>query len=325
MNTSSHQLNPYIYNDGSTRNIISSPATRPIQAKPPPNLLSPNDSFAEDLDQLVKTLAMSQCEVYGKLRLVSGIRKVLNNLLAKQKTILQESQNAGGPAQSTSPQNVPSGQDRYKLYLYGSFSNLSTSLPQSDVDICIVTEQQQSFITQIQQCLLSIVAGWMSNTSEIRTTPFLHNHSQAISLTDGPQVPSVNASPTSPSVDYIQHLSHDSVHPHADISAGSINGIINSDLLRELLFYYPPAPTIIFLAKSILSKHHLNEPYIGGIGGYSLSLLVVSHLQMFQRNFNKDWHTTPLFELFLSFLQFGVANRERGLTVSPILITSLRT
>ncbi|KAK2957124.1 putative DNA polymerase sigma [Blattamonas nauphoetae] len=89
----------------------------------------------------------------------------------------------------------------------------------------------------------------------------------------------------------------------ADIGFGSVSGIINSDFLRCLLIVYPTAKYLIFVLKMYLLVKQLNEPYTGGIGGYVLSLLVISHLQQYRRNFGKDYKTESLGRLLITFLQ----------------------
>ncbi|KAK2959869.1 hypothetical protein BLNAU_5066 [Blattamonas nauphoetae] len=431
------------------RNMLSSPAFGSFKSNPSPNPRPQQNSLSEDLNQLTLLMGMTQCEAFGKLRLVSKIRKVLATTILKQFPFTQTADAANASVFSKPERAVAEKLSRFKLHFYGSFSILATSLPQSDIDICIVTEEQQRCLTRIQHYLRIVVDGWMKNTKEVRSTQHSSSFSLAVPLTDTPAVndptptspadpsekvsiqtirdllqkasdtsdtsillleslfsalqlsgmftetkivsktkypvikvqdqfyclhaddetnsvssafssqsndimyplttsvnttsstdlqdptatsdiylispssspplgtypvPSLHSVPPIPSCnsplsDYGQFLSSDSVFPHADISAGSINGIVNSDLLRELFCYYPPAPKLIFLVKWILCKHHLNEPYTGGLGGYSLSLLVLSHLQMFKRNFGKDWRSTPFFELFLSFLElYGESN-----------------
>ncbi|KAJ6255449.1 inactive non-canonical poly(a) RNA polymerase protein trf4-2-related [Anaeramoeba flamelloides] len=43
---------------------------------------------------------------------------------------------------------------------------------------------------------------------------------------------------------------------------------------------YPPLLPLLLLIKFFLKQHSLNEPFYGGIGSYSLMLMIVSHLQM---------------------------------------------
>ncbi|KAK2961223.1 putative DNA polymerase sigma [Blattamonas nauphoetae] len=90
---------------------------------------------------------------------------------------------------------------------------------------------------------------------------------------------------------------------NVDVGYGSVTGITNSDYLRCLLVVYPTARPLILIVKAFLAAEGLNEPFKGGLGGYALSLLVVSHLQQFKRNFGKDWKTTSLGCLLTCFFQ----------------------
>ncbi|KAK2964767.1 putative DNA polymerase sigma [Blattamonas nauphoetae] len=90
---------------------------------------------------------------------------------------------------------------------------------------------------------------------------------------------------------------------HCDVGFGTMTGIINTDFLRCLLVVYPQANELIILLKAFLAKLKLNEPYTGGLGGYALSLLVVSHLQQFERNFGLDYKTVESGELLRTFFQ----------------------
>ncbi|KAK2957225.1 putative DNA polymerase sigma subunit [Blattamonas nauphoetae] len=88
---------------------------------------------------------------------------------------------------------------------------------------------------------------------------------------------------------------------HCDLGYGTMTGIINTDFLRCLLIIYPEATDLIMILKAFLAKHNLNEPYKGGLGGYALSLLVVSHLQQYSRNFGANYKETPSGQLLLHF------------------------
>ncbi|KAK2963363.1 putative non-canonical poly(A) RNA polymerase PAPD5/7 [Blattamonas nauphoetae] len=98
-------------------------------------------------------------------------------------------------------------------------------------------------------------------------------------------------------------LTHSKSKLHADISAFVVSGIVNSDFLRNLLLFFPAAQGIILVLKSFLLLHNLNEPFRGGLGGYPLCLIVVSHLQMYRQNYGIDWRDASQGELLLSFFQ----------------------
>ncbi|KAK2951574.1 putative sigma DNA polymerase [Blattamonas nauphoetae] len=86
-----------------------------------------------------------------------------------------------------------------------------------------------------------------------------------------------------------------------DVGFGSLSGIINTDFLRCLLVVYPQASELVLLLKAFIARVHLNEPYTGGLGGYALSLMVVSHLQQFSRNFGRRFEKEQAGQLLITF------------------------
>eukprot|EP01012_Entosiphon_sulcatum_P017887 TRINITY_DN22638_c0_g1_i1.p1 TRINITY_DN22638_c0_g1~~TRINITY_DN22638_c0_g1_i1.p1 ORF type:complete len:542 (+),score=83.48 TRINITY_DN22638_c0_g1_i1:39-1664(+) len=69
-----------------------------------------------------------------------------------------------------------------------------------------------------------------------------------------------------------------------DISLNAGNGCRNTAILRKYLADYPAAVPLILLVKSFLKSRRLNEVFLGGLGSYSVSLMVISFLQMFYTN-----------------------------------------
>ncbi|KAJ3431657.1 inactive non-canonical poly(a) RNA polymerase protein trf4-2-related [Anaeramoeba flamelloides] len=51
-------------------------------------------------------------------------------------------------------------------------------------------------------------------------------------------------------------------------------------LTKQQIRTYPPLLPLLLVIKLFLKQHDLNEPFYGGIGSYSLMLMIVSHLQM---------------------------------------------
>jgi hypothetical protein len=92
----------------------------------------------------------------------------------------------------------------------------------------------------------------------------------------------------------IVKVEHNKTKVHADVGYGAVNGVLNSDYIRCLMVIYRAARPLIIVIKAFLASHNLNEPYRGGLGGYPLALLVVSHLQQFRRNYGEEWKTTSL-------------------------------
>ncbi|KAK2959342.1 hypothetical protein BLNAU_5651 [Blattamonas nauphoetae] len=104
-----------------------------------------------------------------------------------------------------------------------------------------------------------------------------------------------------------------------DMGAGAVSGIINTDFIRNLLVIYPQARPLILLLKTFLAQKQLNHPYSGGLGGYAVSLLVVSHLQQFQRNFGKNHREASFGELVVTFFQlYGEINLPQPADNQPL-------
>jgi predicted nucleotidyltransferase len=70
-----------------------------------------------------------------------------------------------------------------------------------------------------------------------------------------------------------------------DISFNRTNGPENVPVIRKYLADYPALRPLLMVLKCFLQQRSLNEVFSGGLGSYSVLLLVVSHLQMFSYNF----------------------------------------
>jgi predicted nucleotidyltransferase len=70
-----------------------------------------------------------------------------------------------------------------------------------------------------------------------------------------------------------------------DISFNRTNGPENVPVIRKYLTDYPALRPLLMVLKCFLQQRSLNEVFSGGLGSYSVLLLVVSHLQMFSYNF----------------------------------------
>jgi non-canonical poly(A) RNA polymerase PAPD5/7 len=99
-------------------------------------------------------------------------------------------------------------------------------------------------------------------------------------------------------------VKHNKTGIRADVGYGAVNGVLNSDYVRCLLVVYRQARPLIVIVKAFLASQDLNEPYHGGLGGYPLALLAVSHLQQFRRNYGEEWKTASLGVLNLLFYFF---------------------
>lgn len=64
-----------------------------------------------------------------------------------------------------------------------------------------------------------------------------------------------------------------------DISLAAVDGKNNTEMVLEMLDVYPEATPLIVLIKYFLQQRDMDEPYRGGLGSYSTTLLVISFLQ----------------------------------------------
>jgi non-canonical poly(A) RNA polymerase PAPD5/7 len=67
---------------------------------------------------------------------------------------------------------------------------------------------------------------------------------------------------------------------HVDVCFNQTNGPSNSKIIRKYLNEYWELRPLVMVLKYFLLQRDLNETYSGGIGSYSLVLLVISFLQV---------------------------------------------
>lgn len=65
-----------------------------------------------------------------------------------------------------------------------------------------------------------------------------------------------------------------------DISFNMVNGVKSAALIKEYLHEYPCLRYLAMVLKQFLLQRDLNEVWTGGIGSYSLILMIVSFLQV---------------------------------------------
>ncbi|KAI0567081.1 Nucleotidyltransferase [Gracilaria domingensis] len=72
---------------------------------------------------------------------------------------------------------------------------------------------------------------------------------------------------------------------NCDITIGVRNGPDYVPSIKKYVSTYPALRPLLLVLKCFLQQRNLNEVYSGGLGSYSVLLLVVSHLQMLRYNF----------------------------------------
>lgn len=80
-------------------------------------------------------------------------------------------------------------------------------------------------------------------------------------------------------------LTHAASGVACDISFDKANGPTNVPIIRRYLHAYPALHPLLLVVKAFLYQRGLNEVFTGGLGSYSVLLLVVSHLQTLRFNF----------------------------------------
>jgi non-canonical poly(A) RNA polymerase PAPD5/7 len=65
-----------------------------------------------------------------------------------------------------------------------------------------------------------------------------------------------------------------------DISFNQLTGLANGRIVSKYLSEYSALRPMVVVLKYFLQARGLNEPYFGGLGSYSLLLLVVSFFQL---------------------------------------------
>ncbi|XP_041125097.1 terminal nucleotidyltransferase 4B isoform X2 [Polyodon spathula] len=106
-----------------------------------------------------------------------------------------------------------------------------------------------------------------------------------------------------------------------DISFNVQNGVKAAQLIKEFKEKYPVLPYLVLVLKQFLLQRDLNEVFTGGIGSYSLFLMVVSFLQLHYRedasspNANVGVLLIEFFELYgrhFNYLKTGIRIKDGG-------------
>ena len=146
-----------------------------------------------------------------------------------------------------------------QVYVFGSVQT-HLFLPTSDVDV-VVWGQWQS------------LPPLYTLEEEIQNADIADAHS--ILVLDKAKVPIIK-------------LTHKETRLKVDISFNTESGIRSVHVTRNFIQIYPILPKLLFVIKHFLTERGLNEVYTGGIGSYSLVLLIVSFLQLHPRKAATD-------------------------------------
>uniref|UniRef100_A0A8C2DXV5 Terminal nucleotidyltransferase 4A n=1 Tax=Cyprinus carpio TaxID=7962 RepID=A0A8C2DXV5_CYPCA len=106
-----------------------------------------------------------------------------------------------------------------------------------------------------------------------------------------------------------------------DISFNVQNGVKAAKLIKNFKQQFPVLPYLVLVLKQFLLQRELNEVFTGGIGSYSLFLMVVSFLQLHYRedvcssNPNLGVLLIEFFELYgrhFNYLKTGIRIKDGG-------------
>lgn len=106
-----------------------------------------------------------------------------------------------------------------------------------------------------------------------------------------------------------------------DISFNVQNGVKAANLIKDFKQKFPVLPYLVLVLKQFLLQRELNEVFTGGIGSYSLFLMVVSFLQLHYRedvcssNPNLGVLLIEFFELYgrhFNYLKTGIRIKDGG-------------
>lgn len=143
------------------------------------------------------------------------------------------------------------------VQLFGSYAT-RLYLPTSDVDVCVLGAPEDG---GGRDMLETVAAALRRVPGLVRTLRVIRARVPLVKLTDA-------ASGVA-----------------CDISFNQPNGPTNVPVIRRYLHAYPALHPLLLVIKAFLHQRGLNEVFTGGLGSYSVLLLVVSHLQTLRFNF----------------------------------------
>lgn len=156
--------------------------------------------------------------------------------------------------------------------IFGSYAT-DLYLPSSDIDICIMGTPLGGELQEFEQLAEAIrnVTGFARRVHVVKAT-----------------------------VRLVKIISR-KTSMNCDISIGVPNGPKYVPVIKEYAQSYPALRPLLLVIKCFLQQRDLNEVFRGGLGSYTVLLLVVSHLQMLKCNFQRS--KTNLGALLQQFFQ----------------------
>ena len=207
-----------------------------------------------------------------------------------------------------------------EAHIFGSIAT-ELALPESDMDIVVTGVNNfgnklklQSNITMLFNSILEnvnnkvLVKCWKILNTQVPIIKLTFN------LTEYYEQCSNNENSVLP---YINFESIDSINPHlkelsVDVSISdtfddfSHLGLLQSNFVREKLEEYPVLRPVCLMLKKLLVKYDLNDPYTGGLGSFSIFVMLYAALYFERTNSNilfqsENTYKARLFAYFLSY------------------------
>lgn len=147
-----------------------------------------------------------------------------------------------------------------RVDVFGSYAT-NLYLPSSDIDVCVMN-------TPLGGGLAPDFPEMCALAQAIRNVPQMAKRVNFIKA----------------KVPLVKIVARDS-NVQCDISFGQSNGIQNVPVIKRYIADFPALRPLLFVLKCFLKQRSLNEVFSGGLGSYSVLLMVVSHLQNLDNNF----------------------------------------
>jgi non-canonical poly(A) RNA polymerase PAPD5/7 len=145
---------------------------------------------------------------------------------------------------------------RARMYVFGSFAS-GLYLPTADMDLVVISDQfQQSG---------KVALGSGRTVSVAKRLRAARNFSQIVAITKA-KVPIVKF------VDDITNL-------RVDISFDNSTGLVALETFKTWKAQFPAIVPLVAVIKQFLMMRNLNEVFLGGLGGFSITCLVMSLFQ----------------------------------------------
>lgn len=179
----------------------------------------------------------------------------------------------------------------FKVDIFGSFKT-GLYLPTSDIDLVVFGEWTGLPLNQLKDALIR------ENVTD----------RDNIKVLDKASVPIIKVTETKTDL-------------RIDISFNMKNGVKSAALIKEYLNEFPCLKYLAMVLKQFLLQRDLNEVWTGGIGSYSLILMIVSFLQLHpridarSRDNNLGVLLIEFFELYgkqFNYMRTGIRVRDGG-------------